>query len=128
MRIALAAIVAQRLHSGDADAEIHQPFAPGATEGVGDKNGDGDASVLLQVAIKFSGRAVGIGGRSNACRPPSTLETSTPLLAQMNPCCVSVMRTPFLRRMMARLSRNASSITRASRWYFFAQVGIREKD
>src|ERR1039458_1846448 len=42
VRIAAAAIVAQRLHSGDADAEINQAFAPGTAERVGDENWDGE--------------------------------------------------------------------------------------
>ncbi len=45
-----------------------------------------------------------------------------PLLAQRNPCCVSVMSTPFLRLMTERLSRRANSITRASSLYCSAHA------
>src|SRR5271157_421694 len=64
----------------------------------------------------------GSSGSSSACPPPSTFETSTPLFAHRKPCCVSVIRTPFLRRMTARLSPRASSMTRASSPYCLAQA------
>ena len=63
MWIAPAALVAQRLHSGDADAEIDQAFAPRSAKCVGDENGDGERSALLQLAMKFAGGAVGVGGQ-----------------------------------------------------------------
>ena len=63
VRIAAAAIVAQRFHSGDANAEVDQAFAPGTAEGVGDENGNGEFGALLEFAMKFAGGAVGIGGQ-----------------------------------------------------------------
>ena len=43
-----------------------------------------------------------------------------PTVRTNEPCCVSVMSTPFLRRMMRLLWASASSTTRASSLYFFA--------
>ena len=54
VRIAAAAIVAQRFHPGHADAEVHQSLAPGSAESVGDENGDGKPSELLEFAMKFA--------------------------------------------------------------------------
>ena len=61
-------------------------------------------------------------GSSSACLPPSTLETSTPLFAQMNPCRVSVINTPRLRRITFFDCCSANSVTRASTPYRLAQA------
>src|ERR1700722_11737062 len=76
----------------------------------------------LIARLRLAAERSGSSGSSSAWLPPSTLDTSTPLLAQINPWCVSVMSTPFLRRMTARLSRKASSITLASSPYGFAHA------
>lgn len=63
MWVAVSAIVPMRFHAGDADAEVDQPFPPRATEGVGDKNGNGERGAGLKFTMKFAGGAVGIGGQ-----------------------------------------------------------------
>src|SRR6202023_2747237 len=63
VRIAPAAIVAQRLHPRDADAEVHQSLAPWTAESVGDENGNGERSALLDFLMKFAGGTVRIGGQ-----------------------------------------------------------------
>ena len=61
--IAAAAVVAQRFHPRDADAKVHEAFAPGSAKRVGDQNGDSEPGALLDFAIEFARRAVGIGGQ-----------------------------------------------------------------
>src|ERR1700722_4702104 len=62
MRVAVAAVVAQRLHSSDADGNLRQAFAPGAAKTVGDDDGDRQSCLLLEGAAKVGGGAVGIFG------------------------------------------------------------------
>src|ERR1700676_3428081 len=63
MRVAAAAVVAQRLYSGDADGNFRQPFAPGAAETVGDDDGDRQVCLLLECSAKVGGGAVWIFGK-----------------------------------------------------------------
>src|SRR5580658_8289400 len=71
-------------------------------------------SCFFNSCRNFAAERSGFTGNNTACCPPSTFDTSTPLFAQTNPCLVSVISTPRLRRTMRRLSRNANSETRAS--------------
>ena len=50
VRIASAAIVAQRFHPGDADGEFRQAFAPRAAETVSDDDRNGDARAASSAA------------------------------------------------------------------------------
>src|ERR1700721_292364 len=58
MRVAAAAVVAQRLHSGDADGELRQAFAPGTAKTVGDDDGDGQTGEPFERASQTGGGAV----------------------------------------------------------------------
>jgi len=62
VRIASAAVIAQRLHPGNADGEFCEAFAPGAAEAVGDDHGNREASVFLDFTVKIGGGAIGIFG------------------------------------------------------------------
>lgn len=58
--IAAAAVVAQRLHTGDTNAEIHQALTPRTAEAVADKHGNGKAGVFFEFTMKLARGAVGI--------------------------------------------------------------------
>src|SRR5580698_738636 len=60
VRVGLAAVVAQRLHAGDPDAEINQAFAPWAAKAIGNDDGDGNAGFTFDFATKICGGAIGI--------------------------------------------------------------------
>ena len=58
--VGLAAIVNRRLEAGDADGDVGQSFAPGASEGVGDEDGDGGAGAAGDLFAKTEGGGVGV--------------------------------------------------------------------
>jgi hypothetical protein len=63
VRIAAPAIIAQRFHPRNANAEIREPFAPRTAEAVSNDNGDGELGGLLEGEMKSAGRTVRIGGQ-----------------------------------------------------------------
>ncbi len=117
MRVAAPPIVVDRFHAGHADSCLGQAFAPRASEAVADDDRHRDLQPPFQFPRQPCCRASGSSGNSSACKPPSTFETSTPLFAQINPCFVSVIRTPRFLRTTRLASRSASSVTRGSKPY-----------
>src|SRR6516164_2248991 len=60
IRIAMAAIVANRIHAGDADGNLVQAFAPCPTEAVGDDDRDMQRRTLADPLQNLAGRTIGI--------------------------------------------------------------------
>src|SRR5205807_9540532 len=69
-RVAASAIVAQRLHSGDADREIHKPFAPGTAKAVSNDHGNRNAGTLLKLASQCSGRTIRVSRKQHSMLAP----------------------------------------------------------
>jgi len=66
VRVTMAAIVAQRLHAGDANGEFCQTLAPGASEAVGNDDGKGDASSFLELPTKIECGPVRVQGKQES--------------------------------------------------------------
>src|SRR5580658_3284032 len=62
VRIAAPAIIAQRFHPRNANAEIWEPFAAREAEAVRNSNGDDELGGLLECEMKSASRTVRIGG------------------------------------------------------------------
>ena len=63
VRIASAAVIAQRFHPRDADRELGQALAPRAAEAVGDDNRDGNPGAAFERASQVGGGAIRIFGK-----------------------------------------------------------------
>ena len=86
MGIAISTIIVQGFHAGDADRNFGEAFAPRSPETIGDDDWNGKLQAFFQFAMELCRGAVrDLSGSRSAWRPPSTLETSTPLLAQIRP-------------------------------------------
>ena len=53
MRIAMASIIVQGLHSSDSNRDFRQPFAPWTPESICDEHWDGKAQMFFQGAMNL---------------------------------------------------------------------------
>src|SRR5580698_7574960 len=58
-----SAIVAQWLHTCDADTEIDQTFTPRTAKGIRDQDGNIDSSLLFDFTLNFARRTIRIDGK-----------------------------------------------------------------
>ncbi len=63
MGIAIPTIIMQGLHSGDANRNFGEAFAPRAPETITDDDGDGKSQTFFQFAMELSGGTVRIFGQ-----------------------------------------------------------------
>lgn len=65
VRIMLSAVITQRFHTGDADAEVDQTFSPGAAEAIGNDDRNLETGALFDFTMECGCRAIAIFGKQH---------------------------------------------------------------
>jgi hypothetical protein len=65
VRIPAPAVVAERFHPSNSDAEIDQAFTPGTAEGIGDNHGNFELGAFFQIGVKLASGMVRVGGQKH---------------------------------------------------------------